>query len=73
MLLFRAHERLHSQFHPQISATLSLNCHKAAKVVETRVHGGQCFGGFSGGNVRERTNFGRRPEVFSWWPYYRLN
>jgi len=27
-----------------------------------RVDGGECFGEFSGGNVRERTNFGCRPE-----------
>jgi len=29
---------------------------------------GQYFGGFSGGNAQARTNFDRRPEVFSWWP-----
>jgi len=28
-----------------------------------RVNSGQCFGGFSGGNAQERTNFDRRPEA----------
>lgn len=31
-------------------------------------NGDQCFGGFSGGIARKRTNFGRSPEVFSRWP-----
>jgi len=35
-------------------------------VSATRVNGSQCFGGFSGGNVQEQTNFGRFPEAFSW-------
>jgi len=32
--------------------------------------GGQCFGEFSGGNARERANFGRRSEVVSRGPDY---
>jgi len=36
----------------------------AATVSGARVNGGQCFGGFSGGIARERTNFGRRPEMY---------
>jgi len=34
------------------------------------VDGGQCFGEFNGGNVRERMNFGCRPEVISSGPEY---
>jgi hypothetical protein len=33
-------------------------------------YGSQCFGGFSGGNAQERTNFGRRPEALSQWLEY---
>jgi len=32
--------------------------------------GGQCFRSSSGGNARERTNFGRRPETLIFRPEY---
>ncbi|KAF0749343.1 Uncharacterized protein FWK35_00028807 [Aphis craccivora] len=41
-----------------------------ATVAAARVDGGQRLKKFSGGNARDRTNFGRRPVAFLGWPDY---
>ncbi|KAF0755515.1 Uncharacterized protein FWK35_00013720 [Aphis craccivora] len=56
---------------PQKSTTHScIQIGRAVTVSVARVDGGQCFGEFSCGNARERTNFGCRPEMVSRGPEY---
>jgi len=56
-----------------VAAVVATTVAAAAMVAAAGVDGGQRTGRFSGGNARDRKNFGRRPVALSQWHEYSNN